>query len=565
MTQTPQNSVPTQEAADVKSPFSVPKKKSKWPRRILILAIAAALVLFFVFQGAGGRQAVPAGTYLTDTAAVRALTVEVTGPGTVKTEDSALITASVRGDILTSPFEEGDVVQKGDVLYTIDPSDLDASIQQAETTAEQAALSVRSAQLNYDNLLKTQRDNEKNLQVKATGTGQIVKLYVEQGDTVTAGTLVAEISDRTHMRLTLPFHAADAALLSVGQAAAVQVGSETLAATVDEIAVADQPGVGGTLVRQVTLLVPNPGALSPSTSATAAVGSISCAGAGTFQYAESCQLVARYSGELETLSVQEGDWVTKDQVIGRFEATDMQAQIDSAAITLENANLSLQTARDNLRRVMDNLEDYTITAPISGRIIEKTLDAGDTLDQTTLSAGPMMILYDMSRFTFQLNVDELDISRVRVGQKVVATVSALDDKSFEGTVDKVSINGVTVSGKTTYPVTVVLTGSGEDLAAQGLYPGMNVSASIVVEEIGQVLSIPVEYVDRGNTVLVAGEGCLDEEGNVTDLSLIETRTVTVGRGNEEYVEILSGLNEGDVVLRQNTHSSLMGLMSRMGG
>ncbi len=176
-----------------------------------------------------------------------------------------------------------------------------------------------------------------------------------------------------------------------------------------------------------------------------------------------------------------------------------------------------------------------------------------------------MVIYDMSRFTFVLSIDELDIPRIAPGQRVNVTVSALDDKAFTGKVDKVSINGATVSGKTTYPVTVVLDGDGESLAAQGLYPGMNVSASIVVEEMGSVLSIPGDYVSRGDTVLVAGEGCLDAEGNVADASKIETRTVTLGRSNEDYVEILSGLEEGDVVLRKNTNTSIMDLMREMGG
>ena len=99
-------------------------------------------------------------------------------------------------------------------------------------------------------------------------------------------------------------------------------------------------------------------------------------------------------------------------------------------------------------------------------------------------------------------------------------------------------------------ITIVVDG-----APSELYPGMNVSATILVEDVGNVLCIPVDYVSRGNTVLVAGEGCLDEKGNVTDLSKIETREVALGRSNDEYIEILSGLEEGETVLMENQASN----------
>ena len=93
---------------------------------------------------------------------------------------------------------------------------------------------------------------------------------------------------------------------------------------------------------------------------------------------------------------------------------------------------------------------------------------------------------------------------------------------------------------------------------------MNVSAKIVVEQAGQVLCIPVDMVGRGDTVLVAGPGCLDENGSVVDPTAIEERQVTLGRNDEEYIEVLSGLEEGDVVLSENQASNAMAAMMGMG-
>mgnify|MGYP000408802680 CR=1 FL=1 len=106
----------------------------------------------------------------------------------------------------------------------------------------------------------------------------------------------------------------------------------------------------------------------------------------------------------------------------------------------------------------------------------------------------------LSTLTFEMKVNELDINNIQVGQEVEITADALEGMTFKGYVDKININGTTTSGHTSYPVTVKVEGS-----PRGALPRMNVSAKIIVEEVGSVLALPVEAVERGNTVLVAKE------------------------------------------------------------
>lgn len=553
--------------------FQAPKKKNKWIRRILILAIVAALaggiVFLFLRAGNGGTADT---SYLAARAEVRDMTVTVTGPGTIKPNDTYRVTALVRGEVLSDPFEEGQEVKKDDVLYTIDAADVESAVKQARTGVEQARLAVESAQLNYDSLVRSRNDNVTDRQVKANADGVINTLYVDPGDMVTAGMPIADILDRDTMKLTVPFHAADAARFYVGEGAVVTVSgtAETLPGTVTEIAATDTVGLGGTLVRNVTIAVPNPGALSMTSTGSAVVDGAGTASVSTFQYGASKQLIAKYSGELTTLTVKEGDRVSDGQIIGAFkEAAGLQDQIDAAAIQLRNAQLSLRTAQDSLSRAEDSLDDYTIKSTIDGTVIEKNYKAGDNIDPSAASLSGnspyLAVIYDMSRLTFDMNVDELDAPKLAVGQRVTITADALEGMSFTGRVDKININGTTISGKTTYPVTVLVDGDGTDLARQGLWPGMNVSANIVVEEAGAVLSIPVDAVSRGNEVLVTPAGTLDDRGNLVDSSKIETRTVELGRNDEDYIEVLSGLQEGDVVLIRNSSSNIMSMMMSMGG
>ena len=434
------------------------------------------------------------------------------------------------------------------MLFRIDASDVENNIEQLQ-------LNVQSAQLALNDLLKTQSDNQKDRNVKADDAGVITELHVDRGDSVTVGTVIADVLDRDHMKLKVPFHSADASGFYVGQAATVTVNgtAETVSGTVESIAATDEVGPGGTLVRQVTILVNNPGVLSETSQGTASVGGAACASGSSFTYASSSQITAKAAGDLDVLNVKEGDRVSKGQVIGVISEADLETQIENARIALENAQLSLKNAQEKL-------EDYTITSTIDGEVIEKNLDVGDNISGLSNSGASVTypaIIYDRSELTFDMDVDEKDISKIQVGQKVEITAGALDDQSFTGVVDKININGTTTSGHTSYPVTVKVEGSPE-----ALYPGMNVSAKIIVEEVGRVLALPVEAVERGNTVLVAKEGCLDENGVIKDLSAAEERQVTLGRNDDEYIEIVDGLEEGEVVLALSPQGS--SLMSAMG-
>ena len=547
--------------------FEVPKKKKKWPKRLAVVLILAAVLLTLLWRCSAGAGQVLAGNYISSPAQVRDMTVAVTGPGTVKPNDTYKATTLVKGEVLSAPFEEGDTVSKDDVLFTLDAEDVENAIKQARIGVEQAQLSVASAQLNYDSMLRTQKDDAEDRQVKANAGGVVTKVYVDPGDTVSMGTPIADILDRDTMKLQVPFHAVDAQGFYVGQSALVTVSgtAETLTGTVSEIAATDSVGLGGTLVRNVTIQVQNPGALSSTSTGSASVGAAASSATGTFQYNSSKQLVALYSGKLETLSVKEGDRVYDGQVLGQFEGKNIQDQVDAAAISLENAKLTLRNAQDSLARAESNLEDYTITSPIDGIVIEKNYKAGDNIDPSTATAtgaSPFLaVIYDMSRLTFDIGVSERDVVKLQVGQAVTFTADALDDASFTGVVEKININGTTVNGNTSYPVTVAVDGDGLDLARQGLLPGMSVSANIIVENAGSVLTIPVNAVDRDGTVLVALEGAVDESGMVVDPSKSERRAVELGRNDADYIEVLSGLSEGEVVLIQNNASSILAMMS----
>ena len=522
-----------------------PKKKRKWKKPVIITLVIVALIFFFVIRPmlSAGQQLL-SGAYLSDTAAPRDITVAVSSTGTITPIDSYQVTALVRGEVLEAPFEEGDIVSKDDLLFRIDSSD-------AENTIQRAQLALDQANLAYEDALRSQKD----LNLASTAAGTVQTLYVEQGDSISAGDPIADIVDRDTLTLKVPFHSQSARNFYVGQAATVSVNgySGTFSGQIREISGADTVDAGGALVRTVTIEAANPGAVTENDVGAASVEGVACAGTANFTYRENVRVVSKVTGDVGALYVKEGDRVTDGQALGQVTGSATASQIENCRIAAETARLSLQSA-------VDALDDYTITSPISGTVIEKNFKAGDNVDSSNANSTYMAIIYDMSTLTFDMKIDEKDINKIQVGQEVTITADAVEGVTYTGYVDKVNINGTTVSGMTTYPITVVIENP------DGLKPGMNVSADVIVERAGTVLSVPVEAVERGTgtpVVTVIPASALDANGYVQDISQAEQRQVTLGRNDDKYIEITSGLSEGDIVIWPNEASNLYAMLMGM--
>ena len=163
-----------------------------------------------------------------------------------------------------------------------------------------------------------------------------------------------------------------------------------------------------------------------------------------------------------------------------------------------------------------------------------------------------------------MNVDELDVSKIQVGQEVDITVDAIEDVKYTGYVDYVSLIGTSTNGVTSYPVTIVIN------EPDNIIPGMNVSANIVVESKDDILTVPVSAVQRGNMVFVKS----DDKTAKTDEKQADGEAKTDGKpkmnaapdgfkavkvetgiNDDNNIEIVSGLSEGDVVFVTPTADS----------
>ena len=502
-----------------------PRKKKK-KIKLWMIVLAVVVLLFAVGRLLPGRGAVRASTaYEEATVAYRDITVVLKGTGTVRPANSYQVASLVKGEVLEAPFEEGDVLKKGDLLYKVDASDVENSVNRAE-------LALERAQNSYDDSLKELDKQE----VKSPGEGDVKSLYVEQGDSVQIGTRLMDIVDSSQMVLTVYFSSADASGMKMGDAAEVILKNtlETLHGTIDSVSAQNEAGEGNSLVRKVKIRVRNPGTLTEASTASAGWKEVGSQGEGTFSYSFSRTVLAEASGEIGVLAVKEGDRVARNETLAVLSGDSLSNMVRSNELSLRDARLSLDSA-------YNQLEDYTITSPINGTVIEKNFKAGDTIDATSANKA-LAVIFDMSSLEFAMNIDELDIASISVGQEVSITADALPKKTFTGYVSKININGTSVNGVTSYPVTIVIEKPDE------LMPGMNVTASIICEKRENVLTVPVNAVSRGNTVQLVDKSSSEVEGAYTSVE------VELGVNDDDYIEIISGLNEGDVV----AYPSVMG-------
>ena len=491
--------------------------------RVFVVLLAVVVLATAVLPRLGGSTGAAETSYTVEQVVRRDLSVSVSGSATLEPADSYQVNTLISGAILSAPFEEDDLVEEGALLYELDSGD-------ARNSVSRAGLSVQQAQLSYDQAKETRRPT-------APISGTISEVYVHNGDDVTAGAALAKIVASMDLSIDFLFPYVAPSEFYVGQKATVFVGSfvEPVSGTVTAVSNSTAVTSNGMEGSSVRVKVENPGVLSDAYTASAVIGSYTSYGSAAINMPAAATVYAAGSGSVSGFDKLMGSTVTKGEVLCTVDSAAIRDQIETARLTLESANLSASSASGSL-------DDYKITSPISGTVIEKNFKAGDKVDGS--ASGTLAVIYDLSCLKMQMNVNELDIGKVKAGQTVDITAAALPGEAYTGTVERVSVNGTTKDGFTTYPVTIAIPEFG------GLMPGMNVSASIRCDTAEDVLTVPVAAVDRGGTVLVVPAEALGEDGSLADPSRLEERAVILGRSDDAYIEITSGLTEGDRVAYQ---------------
>lgn len=279
---------------------------------------------------------------------------------------------------------------------------------------------------------------------------------------------------------------------------------------------------------------------------------------GTIAAVNSVDVSSRVTGLITEVKVAENDIVRKGQLLVVLDNTAIKAQVAQYQAQLSNyaaiyerskklaavggeSQQQLDADRTNYlvaQSTADNyasqLGYYVITAPIDGMVIGIPTPAGQTVAQGISSPQVIMTIADMSKMQIKVLVDESDIGKVQVDQKVSFSVDSYTNKTFTGKVTKISRSATTSSNVVYYPVYVDV-----DATENLLYPTMTARVAINIGE-------------RKNTLVVPLSAVKEEKGQKYVEVMVNGKTqnssVSLGLSDDEQVEILSGLGEGDNII-----------------
>ena len=257
---------------------------------------------------------------------------------------------------------------------------------------------------------------------------------------------------------------------------------------------------------------------------------VSVSATGILQPVKIVEIKSKASGEILEMPVEMGDFLEAGALIAQIDTRILDQELKQVGADYESAEIRLQIAQRqfvraeslhaedlisendfeiskqnftsaesqfiraeaSLELARERLEDTTVTAPISGTIIAKTVEQGQIIASSTnnVSGGTVLIqMADLSELEIRTLVDEIDIGNVKAGLRIESTVEAFASMSFEGEVRKIEPQAVVQQSVTTFPVL-----SRIDNSDGLLLPGMNADVSIIIKERSNVLTVSNEAV-----------------------------------------------------------------------
>ena len=552
------------------------------PRRILPLALAAALLAAGGFGavrllgGVGGGEQI-----VTDLVTRDTIQSTVKGSGAASARESVSLNPPVSATVLALHVKEGDRVEKGTVLYELDPAEAQKATEEAKKSLTEAEKGVTAAaerlQAAQKQLSETEEEYQKLLASKADLTvtapfdGKLVEAASLLPDAeITAGQKLATLVSSNRLKLSLYYSYAYLDQLRVGQEAAVSIPAvmASVPGKISEINKVEFVTPEGSKCFEVVVALDNPGTLTEGMAASAGltVGgqAVYPYQNGKLAYQETREVTAKVPGPLKTSFLHNHAPVKKGQAIlvlgpdeldkqleeKRESVTSARESVDSASTAVESAQETLASARDKVKKALEQEADMAVKAPITGTVLTCLLEQGEKADSGQLG----ILLADTSVMRIDIQVDERNVSRVKTGMTCTITQTGLggEENTFEGTVESVSLTGKSENGVSFFPAVVKV-----DNGDGAMLNGMSIEYELVLAQSEDCLVVPaqaVQYTEQGSCLFVKADRRPDNAVDLGDGVEIPRGfyavPVETGLSNSAQVEIKSGVEEGMEVFTQ---------------
>ena len=512
------------------------KKSKKITIRNIIL-----LVLILIILAGGGYGVYRLFFYeepmeiVTGTTKRDSITTVIEGTATTEPTVFQMLTIPVSGTVREVLVSQGDEVQVGDALYTIDTTDLDKDIADVESSIA-----------NYETQLATYNENLANMTVTAPFSGKLINTTtVITGDTVNSGSRIATIVDDSKMKLALYFNNSYMDYVKKGMSAEVSIPQymTTLTGTVTAIDNVSYISGEGTVCFKVTVTVDNPGSLTQGLEATATIISdglvISPADSGALDYNQTKSVTAKVGGTIDYMNVQDYLKVSSGEVL-------VVLSNDSYANQITTLEKQIASAKLNLEDLQENLADCEPKASVAGTVIFVRIEAGDSVNAGTSA----MAIYNTDTMQIEADISESDNDLITEGMTVKITKSGSSGTTFTGTVTKKSLEATASNGVAYFPTTITIESNG------ALSPGIYVTYSITAAEASDVVLAPIAALQQttAGTCLFIQAGTKPDDAVELKAGVVPDGfyavPVETGLTSNNYVEIKSGANEGVTVFER---------------
>lgn len=446
------------------------------------------------------------------------INLTITGSGFISSSSTKNISSEVSAKVEKVNIEVGDKVNKGDVLFILDSSNLDTQIRAKQKTIT-----------NYRKSINEYNEDINNLNVYSDVNGYVKNVKVAVGDSVSKNAVLFDIVDDSYYTITVNFLYNASNPINVGDYVSVMC-SETFKyfdGVVTRVSELRQHYEYGGEVQEVEIKIENPGYTLDGVSAgyitvtTQNESQVRAVENSKFKSSKSVSFRCPSSGTVENLYVNDGDRIVAGELLMKLNNSDLFDKLADTKSSLSNSYTELSDLKDDY-------SFYTIVAPIDGVITALNVSEGDYIR----SEGSLATIVNTNKLQFQISVDELDILKIKVGQQAKITIDAIEETENNpiiGYVSEIGIVGTNMNSVTSYPVTITLDGR-EDIMM-----GMNCTVEIVVESAENAMVIPVEAVNsrKGKYYVTLEDGTEKE--------------VTIGIYDEDNIEIKDGLKIGEKV------------------
>ncbi|MDR0382069.1 MAG: HlyD family efflux transporter periplasmic adaptor subunit [Oscillospiraceae bacterium] len=474
------------------------------------------------------------------------LETSVSGWGNIRPVESSDIAVQSRGRVLETFFAAGDMVQEGDLLFTMDSEALDAEIAEIQKKIDGLTDDLTE-------ILGDRQELMNNLELKAPFAGQLIDAEnLKAGDTVTVGTKAGTLVDNRTFTLSLYFSYAYEDVIHTGMTARVSVPAymSVVEGTVVQINKVRRVSPEGVMTFEVLIDVPNPGSLADGMAAGASLRAggeeIFPSEAGELAYKRSEDLILKAPGVIQTVNLVNFLDYRAGETLCRIEYKQDNAEADAIEKQIQDLEKEIETKREGYK----NLQ---VTAPIGGTVMYNNLIPGENAEPGLA----VISIAQLEKMMVEAQVDERDVGKVQPGMPVEITVWGPNGQSsMTGTVKSVSMQaGTDPSGMMSgyFPAVFEI-----DNYGGALMSGMGVDYRLIVEQKMDILVAPVIAVkntEQGTCVFVKAdappESALTLEGNIVPPGFYAV-PVTCGIGNENGIEIISGVADGAEVFTQIT-------------